>query len=245
MDKISKLTIVFALLVGHAVGQSTSEPYLRTVSVSATADTSVVPDVASFSIREFRRGDKQPSVARDSVVFYINRAMDICRSYGLTNLDIQSDGLKTNRMLNRRGAVIWFGVTQEVTFTFRNLDSLRKAISELSSLGMETSEISWRVSSEKQVLRSLAERAVDDARQQASLLASRVGQRIGPALKITDGKLESLTTSSGGGMELDSFGSDTGQSRLRISGVSGGPSVEPGIKQLRFRVFVVFELKAL
>ncbi len=243
MDKISKLTLVFALLVGHAVGQSTPEPYPRTVSVSATADTLVVPDVASFTIKEFRK-DKQASVARDSVVFNINRAIDICRSYGLTNPEIHSDGLKTNRALNRRGAVVWYGFTQEVTFTFRNLDSLRKAVSELTSLGIEMSEVSWLISREKQIYRFLSELAVVAARQQAVLLAERIGQSIGPALKITDGSLESLRPNGRESFRGDLMGKTTGIRVRGLSEVTPTVSIEPGTKKLQFYIYIVFELKA-
>lgn len=242
MNTAFKLALLLALNGGWAYGQTTPESLTRTVSVSASVDTLVMPDVATFTVSEYRQ-DKQASVARDSVLFYIERALAICRRYGASGADIKTDGLKSKRGLNRRGAVIWYSFNQSVTFTFRNLDSLRKAVTELVTIGIEVDQVRWRISEEGQIKRKLAERAMDVARDQAQLLAARLGQHLGPAVKITDGSLETLSPSPWGARGYEGRAAGLAITTKGTAKVVSDVAVEPGRETLNFRIYVVFELK--
>lgn len=230
--------LLFTLLVSVLVtrAQPPASPSLRTISIASEADTSVVPDVATFSVSEGRR-NRQAGLAKDSVVGYVNRAIAICRRYGIANTDIKTEGLRSSKGINKRGQVVYHHFYQRVDFTFRNLDSLKQAINELVAYGIDVGSLSWSISDGSKIMNALAERSMDKARQQAQTLAKRVGQSVGQVVKITDGSLETLSNNPWGSRR-NFTGSFSSSSIKEVQEIT----INPGEEKFSFKIYVVFEL---
>lgn len=234
--KRSLLLFAFLVCVLVARAQPPAGPSLRTISIASEADTTIVPDVATFSVSEGRR-NRQPGLAKDSVVGYINRAIAICRRYGIANTDIKTEGLRSSKGINKRGQVVYHHFYQRVEFTFRNLDSLKQAINELVAYGIDVGSLTWSISDGSRIMNALAERSMDKARQQAQTLAKRVGQSVGPVVKITDGSLETLSNNPWGSRR-NFTGSFSSSSIKEVQEIT----INPGEEKLSFKIYVVFEL---
>lgn len=173
----------YAFVVSGTGVKLTTSPEYRTISVSGTASTSVIPDTASLSIGVITQ-DATAKEASGMNAASMNNVTAALKNLGLLDKEIQTSSISIQPVYNYTRdvpVIVGYSASNNVLITTRNLDKLSDIMDKsIASGANQVSGISFIVSEEKQrqIVGDLLSAAVNDAKSKADDLAKSLNVNI-------------------------------------------------------------------
>ena len=207
-----------------------------TVSVDGSARRIVQPDEVVFNL-SVNTTSMELQAARKENASRVAQLVTALEAQSIQPEDIQTENLRASRQYdwnNRQRVFRGFQVGRQLTVVLRDLERFEDILSAL----LETTEVdlngtNFRYSKIRELDLEIRRAAVEDARAKASAMAEQLGQRIGRALQIVDGRAPATPR-------------PPVMAQARMMSVEAAPSQEPltapGEIEVTARVSVTFQL---
>ena len=195
------ILVVLAVLTGcQSFGGEKS--VVSTVSVSASATVSLIPDSASFSITaEATEGTTEG--ARNASSMMVEKAVEILKDeFGITEESFTTDFMQISpyyEWLDGGRTLIGQKATQKLSVVLSgdNLVKVGKVYDRLSILdGISISSVSYSKLDTAEALAEVREKAASAALIKAEAYAKGLGKKVGEVISISDGSGVSYTSVS-------------------------------------------------
>lgn len=236
----NKLTLITTLLItalfitacGSAVAQGT-EPPLRTLTVSGSAQASLTPDIAYFSIG-VQTEDEDAEAALASNSASAQEIIDELKAQGVAERDIRTSNFSIypSRQYNRDGELqaIVYIVSNTVNVTLRDLDRIGRILNaSVTSGANQIMGIQFDIADKDAALVRARKAAIDNAQAMAQELAEAAGVSLGP--------IHSLNVYGGG------FPIPVGRDMRGMESAAMDVPIEAGNLTLTVEVNIVYEIR--
>ena len=171
-----------------------------TVSVSASATISVIPDSASFSITA-ESTEPTTEEARNASSLMTEKAVEILKDeFGITEESFTTDFMQISpyyEWVDGQRTLVGQKATQKLSIVLSgdNLSKVGKVYDRLSVLdGISISSVSYSKLDTTEEVRNVREKAAEESLKKAEAYAKGVGKRVGEVISISDGSGVSYTT---------------------------------------------------
>lgn len=230
---LGSLFAALALLAGGFEGAHAEEGKMqRTVTVSASGQVAVKPDLARISAGvTTEAGTARDALARNNEV--MGKVIAGLKAAGIAASDIQTSQLAvhpryTNPREGHPPAISGYQVTNQVRLVQRDLAGLGEVLDRLTSLGAnQISGLSFEVSTAETARDEARRQAMANALRRARLFAEAAGAKVGPAITISEDAPHPAPR--GGAMAR--------------TAMAGAVPIEEGELQLEARVTVTYALE--
>ena len=198
---ILTLTVLIVTLLALTSCQAlqSENKIVPTVSVSASATISVIPDSASFSITA-ESTEPTTEEARNASSLMTEKAVEILKDeFGITEESFTTDFMQISPYYEWvDGARVLVGqkATQKISIVLSgdNLSKVGKVYDRLSILdGISISSVTYSKLDTTEEIRSVREKASAEALAKAEAYARGLGKRVGDVISISDGSGVSYT----------------------------------------------------
>ena len=199
---ILTLTVLIVTLLALTSCQAlqSENKIVPTVSVSASATISVIPDSASFSITA-ESTEPTTEEARNASSLMTDKAVEILKDeFGITEESFTTDFMQINpyyEWVDGQRTLVGQKATQKLSIVLSgdNLSKVGKVYDRLSVLdGISISSVSYSKLDTTEEVRSVREKAAEEALKKAEAYAKGVGKKVGEVISISDGSGVSYTT---------------------------------------------------
>ena len=199
---ILTLTVLIVTLLALTSCQAlqSENKIVPTVSVSASATISVIPDSASFSITA-ESTEPTTEEARNASSLMTEKAVEILKDeFGITEESFTTDFMQINpyyEWVDGQRTLVGQKATQKLSIVLsgENLSKVGKVYDRLSVLdGISISSVSYSKLDTTEEVRSVREKAAEEALKKAEAYAKGVGKKVGEVISISDGSGVSYTT---------------------------------------------------
>ena len=192
--------IVTLLALTSCQALQSENKIVPTVSVSASATISVIPDSASFSITA-ESTEPTTEEARNASSLMTEKAVEILKDeFGITEESFTTDFMQINpyyEWVDGQRTLVGQKATQKLSIVLsgENLSKVGKVYDRLSVLdGISISSVSYSKLDTTEEVRSVREKAAEEALKKAEAYAKGVGKKVGEVISISDGSGVSYTT---------------------------------------------------
>lgn len=152
------------------------------ISVSASAVIEVAPDTATISFDINGKG-QNTGAAATSAAAKMENVRRALLGFGLTSSDITTSSYTLYPDTDTKGKIIGYTARNNVKIKLTQLDKLGGVIDKLSGAGVDSiNNVSFSVSNKALYRNKLLAQAVENARQQAAVVASAGGRTLGKLL---------------------------------------------------------------
>lgn len=184
---VAVLVVAAVGLVGVALGHSQSAPS-GTIAVTGSGTVQGAPDTVSFQIgvQNVAASAVQALSANNARVSSLENSLLV---HGVTRKDMQTSGLDIYENTNDQGAVTGFTVVDDLSVTMHQISKAGAAIDAAVHAvgnGVQLDGVSFSISNESKLLAAARAKAMQNARTEASQVASGGNARLGAIEKITD-----------------------------------------------------------
>ena len=199
---ILTLTVLIVTLLALTSCQAlqSENKIVPTVSVSASATISVIPDSASFSITA-ESTEPTTEEARNASSLMTEKAVEILKDeFGITEESFTTDFMQINpyyEWVDGQRTLVGQKATQKLSIVLsgENLSKVGKVYDRLSVLdGISISSVSYSKLDTTEEVRSVREKAAEEALKKAEAYAKGVGKKVGKVISISDGSGVYYTT---------------------------------------------------
>lgn len=181
MKYVKNLLMALMVLCFSVVGYSTSYAYnsdVEHITVSGTAQQEVAPDMAYVYISIYGRGDTADNAASEAA------AKTAAVKKSLLGLSITSDQFESvNYYLSpvyNKNKITGYQANNNLKIRVNDLDKVGAVIDKAAAAGVDgINNIEFDVSNKELVQRQLLSAAVENARQQAAVIANAGGRSLG------------------------------------------------------------------
>lgn len=205
---------------------------LNTVSAAGTGDASAAPDEAEMSfgvvVRDPKADEalKKASAAADTIIAAVKKA-------GVASEDVQTQNLSVYPEYRdgKDSTLQITGYTANVSVRakIRDIEKVGEVIAAASGAGAnEISGPTFTLSDEAPARDEAIEKAIEDARRRAEVMAKAVGKRLGEVVSVSEQGVTVPVYYARAEAAYD---------------YSATPKIEPGTLEVTASVTVVFELK--
>lgn len=195
------LIVVLAVLTG-CQSLASDNKIVPTVSVSASASVTLVPDSASFSITA-EATESTTEEARNASSMMVEKAVEILKDeFGITEESFTTDFMQISpyyEWLDGGRTLVGQKATQKLSIVLsgNNLAKVGKVYDRLSILdGISISSVSYSKLDTTEELAEVRQEAASAALAKAEAYAKGLGKRVGEVISISDGSKVSYTTAS-------------------------------------------------
>ena len=199
---ILTLTVLIVTLLALTSCQAlqSENKIVPTVSVSASATISVIPDSASFSITA-ESTEPTTEEARNASSLMTEKAVEILKDeFGITEESFTTDFMQISpyyEWVDGQRTLVGQKATQKLSIVLSgdNLSKVGKVYDRLSVLdGISISSVSYSKLDITEEVRNVREKAAEESLKKAEAYAKGVGKRVGEVISISDGSGVSYTT---------------------------------------------------
>ena len=199
---ILTLTVLIVTLLALTSCQAlqSENKIVPTVSVSASATISVIPDSATFSITA-ESTEPTTEEARNASSLMTEKAVEILKDeFGITEESFTTDFMQISpyyEWVDGQRTLVGQKATQKLSIVLsgENLSKVGKVYDRLSVLdGISISSVSYSKLDTTEEVRSVREKAAEEALKKAEAYAKGVGKKVGEVISISDGSGVSYTT---------------------------------------------------
>lgn len=199
---ILTLTVLIVTLLALTSCQAlqSENKIVPTVSVSASATISVIPDSASFSITA-ESTEPTTEEARNASSLMTEKAVEILKDeFGITEESFTTDFMQISpyyEWVDGQRTLVGQKATQKLSIVLsgENLSKVGKVYDRLSVLdGISISSVSYSKLDTTEEVRNVREKAAEESLKKAEAYAKGVGKRVGEVISISDGSGVSYTT---------------------------------------------------
>ena len=199
---ILTLTVLIVTLLALTSCQAlqSENKIVPTVSGSASATISVIPDSASFSITA-ESTEPTTEEARNASSLMTEKAVEILKDeFGITEESFTTDFMQISpyyEWVDGQRTLVGQKATQKLSIVLSgdNLSKVGKVYDRLSVLdGISISSVSYSKLDTTEEVRNVREKAAEESLKKAEAYAKGVGKRVGEVISISDGSGVSYTT---------------------------------------------------
>jgi uncharacterized protein len=178
------------LIAGVALAQSADNPFPRTLSVSGTAVTKVVPDLVIWNV-ELQDTGMELAPAKQKNDERVRAVLALAAELGAEGEDIQTGHLSIRRDYARdefgnRGVFRGFIVSRNITMKQRDLDRMDEYLEKLISRTDIEVSFSFDSTKREDILWETRLQAVGIAKKKAEAMAGAAGVTLGLPVSISD-----------------------------------------------------------
>jgi len=161
------------------------------LSVSASAEASRVPDVASLSTGVVTQAaDANAALAANAT--QMNKVMAAIKSAGIAEKDIQTSGISVNPQYkysdDQPPAITGYQASNTVSIKVREIDRLGKVLDALVASGAnQVNGPSFEIDEPEAVYDEARRAALEKAQQRAQMYAKSLGMRVRRIVSISEG----------------------------------------------------------
>ncbi len=187
--RISAAVVVVLAVAVLLTGCATSQAMVRTIEVSATAEVTLEPDIASFSVQVSEKADTTKE-AQQLANEKMAQVLATLRSNGIEERDLKTTGLSL------RPSYVWVEnrqqlegqvASQSLSVKVRTLSDLGKIIDEIGEVSNITlTSIILDKENKEEGLAQARRLAVAKARQKADLYAEEAGLAVASVVTISE-----------------------------------------------------------
>ena len=190
----SALSLGFATMTSHAqtpVTSAASASQGTLLSVSAQAEASRVPDVASLSAGVVTRAEDANAALRANAD-QMARVMDAIREAGIAGKDIQTTGINVNPDYqyadNQPPKITGYQASNNVSIKVRDVSRLGKVLDALVASGAnQVNGPSFEIDEPEAVYDEARRAALDKARKRADMYAESLGLKVKRIVSVSEG----------------------------------------------------------
>ncbi|SEM78107.1 hypothetical protein SAMN05216436_107161 [bacterium A37T11] len=210
----------------------------RKIQVSGSSEEEVTPDIIyiSLSLKEyFKDSGNKNKVTIDELEKQLYAA---ATEAGVKKEDLMIDNISSyNYSSEKKKKDPGFLASKQYRIKLSNLNNVNALLDGVNSKGIQSSGISRLDYSKMDELRnSLRIKAVNSAKNKATILAQTLGDTLGKAIEVTD------NNDDGGGVAMPVMRVMAFKSGSADSMESGSPDLDVKKIKLNYQVQVVFEL---
>ena len=248
LGALAVLALVVAYLLGEAGGTPTATAAeqvppvdeRRSLTMTGTGETGVVPDQVAFDVTvKVTRDDL--TAAMDAANGELSRVLGALEEQGVTKGNVETTGLDMNPVYaypdDAPPVLTGYRVSESVAVLVKELDRAGDAISAVVATGgneVRVGDIRLRVGDPEAALAEAREKAIDDATEKAQEYAAATGQDLGPVIRLAE-------------IDPESIQSQVRDHRLALGAFDAVRSVaalpiRTGRSELGVRVEVIWEL---
>jgi len=210
----------------------------RTITVSASAQTTVSPDLATISFSEVTIGADPVKIEADNATL-MNGAISFVKKQGIVSNDIATTdyNLSPNYSYNEktgRTAIVSYTITETETIKIRDFTKIAPILSGLTDLGVnQVSQVSFSVEDPDSHLADARKQAFTKAELKAKQMAAANGIKLGKVMGFSE------STNNVGPLPIYNV---MAMSSKAIGGAVA-PTIESGTQQLTDQVSVTYEIQ--
>lgn len=181
--------ITLGFMTEHAAAEKLSER--RSISISASGEVKVEPDLASISTGVTSEGETARA-ALDANTRNMKAVIEGLKSAGIDARDIQTTNFSVSPRYQyfkdrRPPAITGYQVTNSVHIIVRELKNLGDILDKVVTLGSnQISGIAFDVSNSDELKDAARKQAINNARRKAELYAKAANADLGEVLKISE-----------------------------------------------------------
>ncbi|WOJ94087.1 SIMPL domain-containing protein [Congregibacter variabilis] len=167
-----------------------ADDYQRRIEVMGKSEIRVAPDMAMLQL-DVVTEDQNAAVARREADAITAKALKVLREAGLADADIDTTGLSIApqyRWLKdeRTQQLTGYRVSRNISVRLLELDSLGELVTSLSDTGINRMQAPHLgLQDEESVYRGVLAAAAENARERASVIASSLGEELGPVMSAS------------------------------------------------------------
>jgi uncharacterized protein YggE len=226
---VAVLVVTAVGLVGVALGHSQSTPK-GTIVVTGSGTVQGTPDTVSFQIgvQNVTQSAVQALSDNNARVSALENSL---LGHGVTHKDMQTSGLDIYENTNDQGTVTGFTVVDDLNVTMHQIGEAGAAIDAAVHAvgnGVQLYGVSFSISNESKLLAAARAKAMQNARTEASQVASGGNASLGAIEKITD--------------QENSTSNIFPYSNFQSSGLAASVPLKPGSQAINVQVSVVYAL---
>jgi uncharacterized protein YggE len=226
---VAVLVVAGVGLVGVALGHSQSTPK-GNISVTGSGTVQGTPDTVSFQIgvQNVATSAAQALSANNARVAALENSL---LGHGVAQKDMQTSGLDIYENTNNQGAVTGFTVVDDLNVTMHQIGNAGAAIDaavHAAGNGVELDGVTFSISNESKLLAAARAKAMQNARTEASQVASGGNASLGAIEKITD--------------QENSTSNVFPYSNFQASGLTASVPLKAGSQSINVQVSVVYAL---
>lgn len=226
------VVIAAIALTGVVVGRGNKSAGAATITVTGSGTVTGTPNTVSFQI-----GVSTTAASANAALSENNQKTaaleETLLKNGITKKNLQTSGLNIYDNTNMAGTVISFTAEDDLNVTSHDIAKVGSAIDSAAKSvgnGVQLSGITFSISNQSKYLAAARERAIRNARTEASQIAKGGGTTVGSIVKVTD---EENTGSSGIVLPFGEFASASATNRV---------PVQAGSQSINVQVEVVYSL---
>lgn len=169
---------------------SFADDYQRRIEVTGKSEIRVAPDMAFLQLDVVTQ-NKDAAVARREADAVTAKALSVLREAGLADADIDTTGLSIApqyRWLKdeRTQELTGYRVSRNIAVRLLELDRLGELVTGLSDTGINRMQAPrLGLQDEESVYRNVLAAATANARQRAAVMASSLGEELGPVISAS------------------------------------------------------------
>lgn len=169
---------------------SFADDFQRRIEVTGKSEIRVAPDMAFLQL-DVVTENKDAALARREADAITAKALGALRAAGLADADIDTTGLSIApqyRWLKdeRTQELTGYRVSRSIAVRLLELESLGELVTKLSDTGINrTQSPRLGLQDEESVYRGVLAAAAENARERASVIASSLGEELGPVMSVS------------------------------------------------------------
>lgn len=214
----------------------TSQPYARTITVSAEGKINAQPDIAYVDFSVVSQGKTVKAVRVDSNT-KMNSVIDAVKKMGVDSKDITSTqyNLYPNYVYLERQSprIDGYNLTQEIKVKVRDLDKVEDILdSGIAAGANQVGQLSFDIDDPSGIKKQAREKAFATAKEKALEMAKAAGVGLGRVITFSE---------SEGGFYPPVYANY--KMDMAVAESAQGASIEPGSKELNVNVSVTYEIE--
>ena len=242
MGKVLGIPLVMLVLALAAYGQNSPTPPL--ITVSGQAEVRVQPDEVVFTLG-VESVNKDMMAAKQRTDDAVRQVLSIAKANNIKPEDVQTsyvsvqpkyntDDLEYGQRPTVKREFVGYQVSKTIAVTLRDISRFDSLLSDVLKAGVtRLSNVEFRDSKIRQHKDQARAMAIKAAQEKAKLLASQIGQSIGPAYSITESGVVPYSPANASQNRIDTF----------VGGASDSENaIAPGTISVSAQVTVSFRL---
>jgi uncharacterized protein len=215
----------------------TSQPYARTITVSAEGKINAQPDIAYVDFSVVSQGKTVKAVRLDSNT-KMNAVIDAVKKMGVDSKDITSTqyNLYPNYVYAERQAprIDGYNLTQEIKVKVRDLDKVEDILDTGIAAGAnQVGQLSFDIDDPSGIKKQAREKAFATAKEKALEMTKAAGVKLGRVVTFNENEGGYYPQPVYANYKMD----------MAVAEAAGGAAIEPGSKELNINVSVTYEIE--
>jgi uncharacterized protein YggE len=213
----------------------TSQPYARTITVSAEGKVTAKPDIAVISLSVVTQGKTVKAVTQEGNT-KMTAVIDAVKKLGVDAKDITSTQYNLYPQYfypeNQAPKLSGYNLNQDITIKVRDLEKVEDVLdSGIAAGANQVGQLSFDIDDPSGVKKEAREKAFTTAKEKASEMAKAAGVKLGRVVTFSEDSGYQQPVYANYSMDM------------MAKSESAGAAIEPGSKEMNISVSVTYEIE--